>query len=104
MGKARNLLIPPIRAALAWYGSKITLLELEGIDISEDAAKCFNASALKSLRLDACSARTSTLISRLSHLSEIIVVERGHLSIGCDYVALLSHVKVDEPDSEIAIN
>lgn len=80
--------------SLAWYAERLAGVELEGVDISEEAAKAFEGSGVTSLKLVACPTRVSTIIPRLSKLSEVVVTEKGDLSVGCDYVSLLSHVKV----------
>lgn len=80
--------------SLAWYAEDLNLVELEGVDMSEEAAKAFEGSKVASLRLEACPTRVSSIIPWLSKLSEIIITEKGDSSVGCDYVSLLSHVKV----------
>ncbi|KAG8918380.1 hypothetical protein FRC01_001895 [Tulasnella sp. 417] len=59
--------------SLAWYAEDLNLVELEGVDMSEDAAKAFEGSKVASLKLEACPTRVSSIIPRLSKLSEIIL-------------------------------
>lgn len=88
--------------ALAWYTRNLKTIELDGVDVSEEAARAFEGSQVANLRLEACPARVSSLIPRLTCLSEIVVVEQGHGSVGCDYLSLLSHIKVSSAVIDIS--
>lgn len=80
--------------SLAWFGANLKEIELQAVDFSEEAARLFEGSKISVLRLEACPPRVSSLIPRLSGLSEVVIVEKGEKSVGADYLSLLSHVKV----------
>ncbi|KAG8976606.1 hypothetical protein FRC05_003445 [Tulasnella sp. 425] len=88
-----HLDVSAVIKSLAWYAEDLNLVELEGVDFTEEAAKAFEGSKVASLKLEACPTRVSSVIPRLSKLSEIIVTEKGDFSVGCDYIGLLNHVK-----------
>lgn len=88
-----HLDVSAVIKSLAWYAEDLNLVELEGVDFTEEAAKAFEGSKVSSLKLEACPTRVSSVIPRLSKLSEIIVTEKGDFSVGCDYIGLLNHVK-----------